>query len=201
MQKKISFWGKFYFFKKKTVLFWRFFCFLRPAFGHGRLGHPQSLEYYFPIGFVGYTLESCLENFFSPQEIERRCEHCGSENSTQVTTFVQEPATLILQLNRFKYSQVDKRVIKIHEPLIFPTIFQMPGGSSYKIVATINHIGETANSGHYTSLIFDPDKNSFILVDDDRITPSVGIDEEICQQVYMLVYTKLWTCILQMQFL
>ena len=23
-----------------------FFCFLQPAFGHGRLGHPQSLEYY-----------------------------------------------------------------------------------------------------------------------------------------------------------
>ena len=22
-----------------------FFCFLWPAFGHGRLGHPQSLEY------------------------------------------------------------------------------------------------------------------------------------------------------------
>ena len=27
------------------MIFWTFFCFLRPAFGHGRLGHPQSLEY------------------------------------------------------------------------------------------------------------------------------------------------------------
>jgi len=36
MQKKIFSLGKFYFFKK--VIF-------RPAFGHGRLGHPQSLEY------------------------------------------------------------------------------------------------------------------------------------------------------------
>ena len=26
--------------------FGRFFCILRPAFGHGRLGHPQSLEYW-----------------------------------------------------------------------------------------------------------------------------------------------------------
>ena len=40
MQKKI--WGKFYFLK----IFWPFFCFLRPASGHGRLGHPQSLEYF-----------------------------------------------------------------------------------------------------------------------------------------------------------
>ena len=46
MQKKIFFLGKFYFFKKKRWFFGRYFCFLRPAFGHGRLGHPQSLEYY-----------------------------------------------------------------------------------------------------------------------------------------------------------
>ena len=38
--------GKFYFFKKKRWFFGRFFCYLRPAFGHGRLGHPQSLEYF-----------------------------------------------------------------------------------------------------------------------------------------------------------
>ena len=35
----------FIFFKEKKVIFGRFFCFLRPAFGHCRLGHPQSLEY------------------------------------------------------------------------------------------------------------------------------------------------------------
>ena len=29
------------------MIFERFFYFLQPAFGHGRLGHPQSLEYLF----------------------------------------------------------------------------------------------------------------------------------------------------------
>ena len=33
-------------FKQKKVFFRPFFCFLSPAFGHGRLGHPQSLEYF-----------------------------------------------------------------------------------------------------------------------------------------------------------
>ena len=28
------------------MIFRTFFCFLRPAFGHGCLGHPQSLEYF-----------------------------------------------------------------------------------------------------------------------------------------------------------
>jgi len=38
--------GNFYFFTGKKLIFERFFDFLRSAFGHGRLGHLQSLEYY-----------------------------------------------------------------------------------------------------------------------------------------------------------
>ena len=38
--------------------FGRFFCFLRPAFGHGCLGHPQSLEY----------LQS-QDNFYEPRKM------------------------------------------------------------------------------------------------------------------------------------
>ena len=46
MQKKIFFLGNFYFFTKKKLFLSDFFDFLRPAFGHGRLGYPQSLEYF-----------------------------------------------------------------------------------------------------------------------------------------------------------
>ena len=31
------------------MIFRTFFCILQPAFGHGRLGHPQSLEYFFNL--------------------------------------------------------------------------------------------------------------------------------------------------------
>ena len=30
------------------LIFGRLFCFFWPAFGHGRLGHPKSLEYFYP---------------------------------------------------------------------------------------------------------------------------------------------------------
>ena len=45
MQKKKYFLGANFIFFRKKGDFSDVFCFLRPAFGHGRLGHPQSLEY------------------------------------------------------------------------------------------------------------------------------------------------------------
>ena len=143
-----------------------------------------------PVEFTGFTLESCLEQFFSPEEIERQCDNCKTKRSTQVTTFVQEPKTLILQLNRFKYSQEDRRVMKIHEPLLFPDEVTLPSGASYKLVATVNHNGETADAGHYTCLVIDQNNGSCFLVDDTSVTPSLTTDEDISQQVYLLFYTK-----------
>ena len=151
----------------------------------------ETISEIVPIEFVGYSLEICLEQFFSPEEIERRCSHCGGDRSTQVTTFVREPVNLLLQLNRFRYSPFHGQVVKLNEEIIFPTVIQLPSGSSYRLQATINHHGETANSGHYTCLIFDSDANKVTLVDDTRIFPSAEISEEISQQVYILAYTKI----------
>ena len=56
--------GNFFFTKKKKI-FERFFDFLRPAFGHGRLGHPQSLEYSssFLLGLYLCCMESVWKYF------------------------------------------------------------------------------------------------------------------------------------------
>ena len=150
----------------------------------------ENLSDIIPVEFSGYTLESCMEHYFSPEEIERQCLNCASTSATQVTTFVKEPETLIIQLNRFTYSQNDNRVVKINEPLIFQNNIQLPSGTTYKMIATINHIGETANAGHYTCLVKDPDAANYFLVDDGSVFPSVAIGEEISEQVYLLVYSK-----------
>ena len=63
MQKKIFFNVILIFLRKKKI-FERFFDFLRPAFSHGRLGHPQSLEYFW-YNFVYlqyFYLVSILKN-------------------------------------------------------------------------------------------------------------------------------------------
>ena len=114
----------------------------------------------------------------------------GGNKSTQVTIFIREPANLILQLNRFSYSPLDDQAIKLHESLIFPPVIQLPSGCSYKLVATVKHLGETTNSGHYVSLVYDEDTDRFTLVDDTSVIHSVEMNEEIRQQVYLLAYVK-----------
>ena len=150
----------------------------------------EELSEIIPVEFTGFTLETCIEQFFSPEEIERQCEHCESKRCTQVTTFVQEPETLIIQLNRFKFLQVDDRVIQIHESLLFPNEITLPSGSSFKLVATVNHSGESADTGHYTCLVVNQNSGSCFLVDDTSVFPSETTDEDISQQVYLLFYTK-----------
>ena len=136
------------------------------------------------------TLETCLEAFFNPEEMERKCQNCGVQHSTKATTFIREPETLIIQLIRFRYSQTEQRVIKIHRPIIFPTELQLPSGSKYKIVSTINHIGDSAEAGHYTCLLMDKDLGSYCLIDDGSVYTSVTVDKELNEQVYILVYAK-----------
>ena len=59
-----------YFCEKKKIIFERFFYFLRPAFGHGCLGHPQSLKYFFYVFCIGPTsgklprLKICCPQYF-----------------------------------------------------------------------------------------------------------------------------------------
>ena len=104
--------------------------------------------------------------------------------------FIQDPANLIMQLNRFRYSPLDGQAIKLQEPLIFPPVIQLPSGCSYRLVATVNHLGETTNSGHYISLLYDHDTDKFSLLDDSSVIHSVEMNEDISQQVYLLVYAK-----------
>ena len=56
----------FFFYKKKLIL-GRFSNFLWPAFGHGRLGHPQSLEYLFTSHVKIWEGENCFAHGRFPE--------------------------------------------------------------------------------------------------------------------------------------
>ena len=63
MQKKIFFLGNFYFITKKSLLFLFFLDFLRPAFGHGRLGHP-GVFFTVCVKYVDKKLTMIISNNF-----------------------------------------------------------------------------------------------------------------------------------------
>ena len=138
-----------------------------------------------PLGLNGVSLETCLEYYFSPDEIDRVCSHCQSQRSTQVVSFITNPATFIIQLNRFELN----RTIKKHDDVIIPHTLQLPGGTTYRLSSIINHLGETPNSGHYTCLLAEPSGDTFTLVDDTTVRRSVRMTEEMSRTGYILMYT------------
>ena len=64
--------------------------------------------------------------------------------------------------------------------------------STYGLSTVINHIGESANSGHYNIVIVDSENNKLILLDDSEMTEKVHFDEIMAQQSYVATYTRIW---------
>ena len=58
-----------------------------------------------PIELKGFSIEACLEKFISPESMTRTCTKCKNDTATQITTFIRNPQTLILQLKRFEFDQ------------------------------------------------------------------------------------------------
>ena len=80
----------------------------------------ENLPEILQIEIKGNSLEACLENFFSPEEIDRQCSQCNSKKAMQVTNFVRNPKTLIIQLSRFEYEKKLRRSVKKHDPNCVP---------------------------------------------------------------------------------
>ena len=144
-----------------------------------------------PIALTGNSLETCIESYFSPEVIERRCPSCNEERSTQTTTFVTSPANLILQLKRFEFDRNLNRSVKKHDTIQIPERLELPGGEKYCLLSIINHIGETPNSGHYNCLLSENNENLYTLVDDENVTESVRLTENMSKTAYILSYAKL----------
>jgi ubiquitin C-terminal hydrolase len=117
-----------------------------------------------------------LRRFFSPETREIKCEKCFGESATQTTEITSLPKVLLLHFKRFivevssDYSSVSYR--KNQSPVAFdPEIELDRDGSSfsefvahdcvptestraslsYRLRSVVNHMGASANCGHYTA--------------------------------------------------
>ena len=101
------------------------------------------------------------------------------------------PTTIILHLLRFSYDEQQEKTIKSSCPIFCPPMLTLPTGPTYVLNSVINHIGESATSGHYNIVIFDEPLNQFILLDDSEITYNVTFDDDMVQQSYVVTYTRI----------
>ena len=152
---------------------------------------PSNMVNIVAIPIVGTTLHMCLDAYFNQHQIQRNCPHCESQTASQITEFIVEPSILIIQLNRFNYSNTHKRTIKMHNQIDVATTIQLPTGALFEIVGAIFHSGQTTSSGHYTAAIYCREQNRFYHCNDERISEIDSLlVEEYSSTVYLVIYER-----------
>ena len=127
-----------------------------------------------------------LQSFESTQFTERQCENNCGNIFHGTKEFSGQPAMLFLQINRFTFA--NNRIIKIKTPIQLTEKFTpFPGGAQYHLHSVTYHNGNTAQSGHYTTLLHFKDNEKILVSDDHRQPiPAKGVPGE----PYFLTYVR-----------
>ena len=146
------------------------------------------------LPLVEYTLESNLQRFLDEEILERNCSKCGHNEGTKVVSFTEDPEILVFQLKRFKFEE--NRISKIDSEIFVPTRMNLESGSLYQIIGTINHLGNSPASGHYTSTVYNETKKNFYLINDEEIKEIESLNDEVYGQlisktIYLIFYRQI----------
>ena len=79
---------------------------------------------------------------------------------------------------------------KKHNRLFCPPILKIQNGSNYTLQAIVNHIGSSPNEGHYNLVLYNSQKNNYILLDDTNINIDFVINDEMRITHYLIMYYK-----------
>jgi uncharacterized UBP type Zn finger protein len=117
------------------------------------------------------TLVECAREYFSPGEIDRRCEHCGTVGEEMVKYAVPEfmPRILVFHLARFQlldgeFVKNDARV-QLTEELDAARFCAIP--VRYRLLGFVSHAG-SMQGGHYVSVARHEDR--WNLFNDDTVS-------------------------------
>ena len=117
-----------------------------------------------------------IKHFFEGNEsgIERFCQNCHGQTCSKSTNLCASPRFLLIQFKRFLVTRIGtdpyvEKITAVSTP--FSTVaFNLPGRQlTYKVIASIDHLGHQPVQGHYIAHIFH--QNQWFRCDDERVTP------------------------------
>ena len=152
--------------------------------------HMENMPEIIPLQLIGENLQVCLDNLFEYEVIQRNCSQCPSILARKQFKTVLEPDVMILQMKRFEYDNNNRVANKKHNLLFCPPTLKMQSGSIYTLQAIVNHIGSSPNQGHYNLVLYDSQKDNYILLDDKNININFVIDDNIKRTHYLIMYYK-----------
>lgn len=142
-------------------------------------------------------LEECIQEMFSVEDIEYKCEKCGNtENNRIDKKLLTKPKTLIIKIK--KYAQIGRMLAKVNKMVHYPETISLKDYfcgveiQDYHLYGVINHIGNIGG-GHYYSFIKDYNKdyqfeNKWYLCNDTNVK-EISLNEVMqSNNAYMLFY-------------
>lgn len=141
-------------------------------------------------------LEECLSAFCEGGTVTRTCPYCSCTHSTEKLLYEQRPICII-SLKRFRYEHGESA--KIRDLVSFPLdgldmspmmIERHPNEITthvYKLVAVINHIGESIETGHYNVTV--RIRNKWYMYNDTQVV-EIRAAHVTTKDAYTLVYCR-----------
>ena len=110
--------------------------------------------------------EIIQKHFETPdlREMKCKCPHSNNEEIRVTSNITQPPKFLLIELRRYKIIAGDQ--VKVQQRLVLDEVLKNISGEDYKILAVVNHKGNTIQSGHYVTNVL-ADDNNWYHVDDD----------------------------------
>ena len=160
------------------------------ACGKSKLLPIQKLPDIWTVQVEGESIQSCIDNFLSIENVELNCEECGYAKVNKQIQILLDPNTLIVQLKRYEFDHIQQKILKKHAKVFCPAEITLPGGSKYSLSSILNHTGSSPEKGHYTLTLFDKETKSFTLLDDSFIDEDMNVSEELWMLSYIVCYAK-----------
>jgi ubiquitin carboxyl-terminal hydrolase 12/46 len=136
------------------------------------------------------SLVSSLNSFSKSERLRGAdkffCETCNCKQEADRKTLIKQlPKVLICHLKRFKYSEHERRYMKLSYRVAFPSQLRIDNTTSecenklYELYAVVVHLGPGFQVGHYMAII--KIKDHWIRFDDDFIERT---DENLIQYLF-----------------